>query len=61
MPSLQGDSVREVIGENGQYMAGPLVQKSDTSGDSYLKAMFEVKVDSDVVVNQTEDYLHTIF
>lgn len=42
-------------------MAGPLVQKSDISGDSYLKAMFEVKVDSDVAVNPTEDYLHTIF
>ncbi|GMO02990.1 hypothetical protein LSA36186_12390 [Lachnoanaerobaculum sp. JCM 36186] len=42
-------------------MAGPLVQKSDISGDSYLKVMFEVKVDSDVVVNPTEDYLHTTF
>ena len=61
LPRIQEDSVREVIGENGEYMAGPLVQKSDISGDSYLKAMFEVKVDSDVVVNPSEDYLHTIF
>lgn len=61
LPSTQEDSVREVIGENGEYMAGRLVQKSDISGDSYLKAMFEVKVDSDVAVNPTEDYLHTTF
>ena len=61
LPSTQEDSVREVIGENGEYMTGSLVQKSDISGDSYLKAMFEVKVDSDVVVNPTEDYLHTTF
>jgi hypothetical protein len=61
LPSIQEDSVREVVGENGEYMAGPLVQKSDISGDSYLKVMFEVKVDSDVVVNPTEDYLHTTF
>lgn len=61
LPSIQEDSVREVVGENGEYMARPLAQKSDISGDSYLKAIFEVKVYSDVVVNPIEDYLHTIF
>lgn len=61
LPRIQEDSVREVIGENGEYMAGPLAQKSDISGDSYLKALFELKVDSDVVVNPIEDYLHTTF
>lgn len=41
LPSLQSDAVREVIGENGEYISGPYVKESDIDESNFISAVFE--------------------
>lgn len=61
LPSLQTDTVREVIGENGEYMAGSLVEKSSIGTSNIVKANFSVSIGNNVTVKATDDYTHTTF
>ena len=61
LPKLQSDAVRAVIGENGEYITGSLVEASSIGSSNVVSAMFSVSTDGDVVVTPTDDYTHTIF
>lgn len=61
LPSLQTDTVRAVIGENGEYMTGSLVETSSIGTSNTVKANFFVSIGNDVAVKATNDYTHTTF
>lgn len=61
LPSLQSETVRAVIGENGEYMTGSLVEASSIGSSNVVSALFSVATDDDVIVTSTDDYTHTIF
>ena len=61
LPSLQSDAVRAVIGENGEYMQGNLVETSTVGSSNTIKAMFNVSLGDEITVTATDDYNNTIF
>ena len=61
LPSTQSDSVRAIIGENGENLAGPLIKTSDNGGSKYVIAIFSVNTDGEIIVTPTGEYTHTIF
>jgi len=61
LPSLQSDAVRAVIGEQGEHMTGPLVDKSSVGDSKVVTALFSVTVGDIIAVTPEDDYTHTIF
>lgn len=60
LPSLQSDAVREVIGQNGEYMVGPVVVDSSIGDCKVVEALFTFSAD-DYSVTSTVEYENTIF
>ena len=56
-PKLQSAAVQAVIGENGEYITGPLVDASSGT----VRAFFSVTTDADITVTPSDEYTHTIF
>ena len=61
LPRLQADSVRAVIGENGEYMTGPLVEKSSIGESNVVSALFAVSLADDITITAETDYTNTTF
>ncbi len=61
LPKLQADAVRAVIGENGEYMTGPLVEKSSIGESNVVSALFAVSLADDITITAESDYTNTTF
>ena len=60
IPALQSDAVREVIGQNGEYMTGSIVEDSDIGNNKVVNALFTFSAD-DGTITPTTEYNNTIF
>lgn len=61
LPSLQSDSVRKVIGENGEHMKGSIVYGDNLSSGATIRALFSVSIGDDLKVHSEDEYKYTIF
>lgn len=61
LPSLQSDSVRKVIGENGEHMKGSIVDGDILSSGATIRALFSVSIGDDIKVQSEDEYKYTIF
>lgn len=60
-PKLQSDNVRKYIGQNGEFMKGKYVEKSDITGDNVVSALFAVSLGDTIIVTPEDDYSFTTF
>ncbi len=60
IPTLQSDAVREIIGQNGEYMIGSIVEDSNIGNNKVVSALFTFSADDGTITSTTE-YNNTIF
>lgn len=61
LPKLQADNVRAVIGENGEYMTGALVEKASIGDSNVVSALFAVSLGDEITITPEDDYSSTTF
>ncbi|MCR4704508.1 MAG: hypothetical protein K5641_00435 [Lachnospiraceae bacterium] len=61
LPKLQDESVRKVIGENGEYMGGKAVEKSTIGDANAVSALFAVNAGDEIIITSEDDYSSTTF
>ena len=61
IPSTQKETVRAVVGEKGEYLNGPLVEKGIDGESSYVSALFSVSLEDEIKIDSEDDYTHTVF
>ena len=60
IPSTQSDAVREVIGQSGEYMTGPIVEDSGIGSSKVVSALYTFSAD-DCSITYTDEYNNTVF
>lgn len=61
LPSLQSDTVREVIGENGEHLQGKLVETASIGDANTVRALFNVSIGDEISITASDDYNNTVF
>lgn len=61
LPSIQTDAVRDVIGQNGEYMIGEYIDKSSINDSNVVRALYLISFNDEISIARTDDYSVTVF